>query len=82
MAHEYTLVLEYLVQLLDHQNHGIYIHIDQKASALEKKKDKGFAIPCKKSRIYFLSRYKSVLGDKQYRQGTACYVGTVRQRSV
>ena len=36
MAHEYTLVLEYLVQLLDHQNHGIYIHIDQKASALEK----------------------------------------------
>ncbi len=62
MAHEYTLVLEYLVQLLDHQKHGIYIHIDQKASALEKKKIKDLQYRVKKSRIYFLSRYKVFWG--------------------
>ncbi len=62
MTHEYTLVLEYLVQLLDHQNHGIYIHIDQKASALEKKKIKDLQYRVKKSRIYFLSRYKVFWG--------------------
>lgn len=62
MAHEYTLVLEYLVQLLDHQNHGIYIHIDKKASALEKKKIENLQCRVKKSRICFLSRYKVFWG--------------------
>lgn len=27
MVYEYNLVIEYLVQLLDHENNGIYIHI-------------------------------------------------------
>lgn len=38
MVYEYNLVIEYLVQLLDHENNGIYIHIDKKTSDMEKKK--------------------------------------------
>lgn len=62
MAHEYTLVLEELVRLLDHQNHGIYIHIDKKASAQEKKKIQNLQCLVKKSQICISCKYKVFWG--------------------
>lgn len=62
MVHEYTLVLERLVQLLDHENNGIYIHIDKKATDAEKKKIQALKQLVRCSGISVFSRYKVFWG--------------------
>lgn len=58
LAHEYTLVLKRLVQLLDNECNGIYIHIDRRASGIEKKKVESLQRLVKKSQIYIFGKYK------------------------
>lgn len=62
MVYEYNLVIEYLVQLLDHENNGIYIHIDKKTSDMEKKKIMCLKNRIKHSHICIFSRYKVFWG--------------------
>lgn len=62
MVHEYTLVLECLVQLLDNENNGIYIHIDRKTTSFEKKKIEALRRLVRRSEIYIFSRYKVFWG--------------------
>lgn len=62
MVHECTLVLERLIQLLDNENNGIYIHIDRKTTGSEKKKIEALRQLMRRSRIVILSRYKVFWG--------------------
>lgn len=58
LAHEYTLVLERLVQLLDNESNGIYIHIDKKHAGIEKRKVESLQQLVKKSQIFIFCKYK------------------------
>lgn len=62
MIHEYTLVLERLIQLLDNENNGIYIHIDRSAAGIGKKEIEEIRKLPKKSNIFVLSKYKVFWG--------------------
>lgn len=58
MVHDYTLVLERLVQLLDNENNTIYIHIDKKTSGVVREKIKGLRQLATNVRgIYFYCKY-------------------------
>lgn len=62
MIHEYTLVLERLIQLLDDEGSGIYIHVDRNAAGIgirEIEKIKGLA---KKSDINVYRKYRVYWG--------------------
>ncbi|MDE7273207.1 MAG: beta-1,6-N-acetylglucosaminyltransferase [Lachnospiraceae bacterium] len=62
LVHEYTLVLERLVQLLDNESNGIYIHIDKKTSDVEKKKVEGLRQMVKRSELFVFCKYKVFWG--------------------
>lgn len=62
MVHEYTLVLERLVQLLDDENNGIYIHIDRKATEVERKKIGALRQLVRWSEVFVYSKYKVFWG--------------------
>lgn len=62
MVHEYTLVLERLVQLLDDESNGIYIHIDRKTAGVERKKIEALRHLVRRSELFVYSRYKVFWG--------------------
>ncbi|MDE6620274.1 MAG: beta-1,6-N-acetylglucosaminyltransferase [Lachnospiraceae bacterium] len=62
LTHEYTLVLERLVQLLDNEYNGIYIHIDKKTTDAEKKKIEGLQQLVKRSELFVFCKYKVFWG--------------------
>lgn len=62
MVHEYTLVLKRLIQLLDDENNGIYIHVDRNAAGIGEKELGLMKSLAKKSEIFIYRRYKVFWG--------------------
>mgnify|MGYP003242190134 CR=1 FL=1 len=58
IAHNNWWQLKQLIQLLDAENHDIYIHIDKKSISFS---EKGFLNLTFKSKVYFFQEYE-VLG--------------------
>lgn len=63
MVHEYTLVLERLIQLLDDENNGIYIHIDRKSRAVGKSEMEKMRRLAKRSEVFISRKYKVFWGS-------------------
>jgi hypothetical protein len=59
LIHVYTGVFEKLLELLDDDNNGIYIHIDKRAKTIDRRR---IANLVKKSHIQIYSRYKVYWG--------------------
>ncbi|MDE7478167.1 MAG: beta-1,6-N-acetylglucosaminyltransferase, partial [Lachnospiraceae bacterium] len=62
MIHEYTLVLKRLIQLLDDENSGIYIHVDKNAVSVGKNEIEKIQKLAKKSQISIYRKYKVYWG--------------------
>lgn len=68
MIHEYTLVLERLIQLLDHENNGIYIHIDKNAVGISREEIEKLQKLPEKSDIFIFRRYRVFWGTDSIRK--------------